>query len=85
MRSPVTSRHQESTNNLMPSAELEQLVDEPTYCRIRRCSRATARRERLAGNGCPFIRIGPRSIRYRPSDIAAFITQNRHTGEALGA
>lgn len=67
----------QTNDNLLAALSPLDLVDEPTYCRIRKCSLATVRRERTFGRGCPFVRLG-RLIRYRPQDISAFIEENIH-------
>ena len=52
---------------------MKKLYTAKEYCRdIRRCSPKTAERERIAGNGPPFVLIG-RRIYYREEDIEEFV------------
>jgi Helix-turn-helix domain len=51
--------------------------------KVLRCSLRTLDRERADGRGCPFVRIGG-CVRYRRSDIEAFIAANVR-GYATGA
>jgi excisionase family DNA binding protein len=53
----------------------EELLTAGETANLLRCSLRTLDRERAEGRGCPFIRIG-RRIRYRRSDLDAFITAN---------
>lgn len=55
--------------------ELEPLVDEVEFSRITHRSVHSARRDRLLGRGCPYVKIGG-LVRYRPADIRAFIERN---------
>ncbi|HEY2195925.1 MAG TPA: helix-turn-helix domain-containing protein [Actinomycetospora sp.] len=50
----------------------DDLLTEQEYARHARISQRTARREREAGQGPPFLKIGTR-VRYRRSDIDAFL------------
>ena len=43
-------------------------------------NRTTLRRWRVSGDGPPFIRLGPKVIAYRETDVAAWIEQRRNTG-----
>jgi Helix-turn-helix domain len=51
---------------------LDDLLTGPEYARMRRCSVRTVERERGAGTGCRFIKIG-RAVRYRRRDVLDFI------------
>ena len=51
------------------------LLTQGEYAKIRRCSERTIERERAAGNGCKFIKIG-RAVRYRRRDILDFIERH---------
>jgi hypothetical protein len=66
------------------------LLNQGEYAKIRHCSERTIERERAAGTGCKFIKIG-RAVRYRRRDILEFIerhvrqsTSENPTGEASG-
>jgi excisionase family DNA binding protein len=63
------------TQNLLTAAEAAKYL---------RCSLRTLDRERAAGRGCPFVRMG-RRIRYRREDIEAFVAAHLrgHVPEAL--
>jgi hypothetical protein len=54
---------------------LDQLVTQSEYAEIRRCSERTIERERTAGRGCRYIKIG-RGVRYRRGDIFDFISRH---------
>ena len=51
---------------------MEELFTQAEYARFRRCSTKTLERERVAGTGCPYIRVGGRVL-YRRGDIEAFL------------
>jgi hypothetical protein len=61
--------------------DLETLLTEQEYARITKRSVASARRDRLLGQGCPYVKLGA-LVRYRPGDIRAYIERNlrRSTG-----
>lgn len=46
-----------------------------TVAAIRNCSRATVERDRWAGTGVPFVKMG-RLVRYRKADILAWLQQH---------
>jgi len=52
--------------------EHNELLTGDEYAKARKCSLRTVERERTAGTGCTFIKIG-RSVRYRWGDVLAFI------------
>src|SRR5271167_3473737 len=51
------------------------LLNPGEYAEIRHCSERTIERERAAGTGCKFIKIG-RAVRYRQRDILDFIERH---------
>ena len=55
--------------------QLEALLNEHEYASITGESVATARRNRLLGKGCPFVKLRA-LVRYRPSDVRAYIARN---------
>ena len=58
---------------------LDDLLTQPEYADIRRCSERTIERERSSGTGCPYVKIS-RSVRYRRRDILNFIEKHvRHS------
>jgi hypothetical protein len=69
-----------NTSNLseresIASTQLESLLNEHDYCAVTGESVATARRNRLLGKGCPFVKLGA-LVRYRPTDVRAYIARN---------
>lgn len=61
--------------------EYEQAPDwavfsQETVAAIRDCSLATLERDRWAGSGVPFVKMG-RLVRYRKSDIKAWLEQHQ--------
>jgi hypothetical protein len=57
---------------------LEPLMNEFAYCDITGESPATARKNRLLGKGCPYVKLGS-LVKYRPEDVRAYIAQNLRT------
>ena len=53
------------------------LVDEVEAARMMGRAVQTMRNDRFMGRGCPYIRVGQRSIRYMVSDIEAYLLKNR--------
>jgi hypothetical protein len=51
---------------------LDHLLSDWDVEKIARRARSTLQKDRVAGTGIPFIRIG-RLVRYRPSDVAAYL------------
>jgi hypothetical protein len=51
---------------------LDQLLSDRDVQKITGRARSTLQKDRLAGIGIPFVRIG-RLVRYRQSDVAAFL------------
>ncbi len=63
---------------------LDQLLSDRDVEKITGRARSTLQKDRLAGTGIPFVRIG-RLVRYRQSDVAAFLDAlpaRRSTSEA---
>ncbi len=56
------------------SAPDNALFNQETLAAIRDCSLATIERDRWAGTGVPFIKMG-RAVRYRKSDICAWLAR----------
>jgi hypothetical protein len=55
--------------------DLETLLTEHEYARITKRSVASARRDRLLRQGCPFVKLGA-LVRYRPSDVRAYLERS---------
>lgn len=51
------------------------LFGQQTIAAVRDCSTATLERDRWAGNGIPFIKIG-RAVKYRKSDVVAWLNEH---------
>jgi hypothetical protein len=56
------------------SAHDDALFNQTAIAVVRDCSTATLERDRWAGGGIPYIKIG-RSVRYRKSDVLAWLAQ----------
>jgi hypothetical protein len=39
------------------------------------CSEAKLERDRWAGTGIPFVKLGPRMVRYRKADVVAYAAE----------
>lgn len=68
------------TYRLILLNEYEQAPDsayftQETVAAIRNCSRATIERDRWAGTGVPFVKMG-RLVRYRKIDIISWLKQH---------
>jgi hypothetical protein len=51
---------------------LDPLLSDHDVEKITRRARSTLQKDRVAGTGIPFVRIG-RLVRYRQSDVTAFL------------
>ena len=56
-------------------SELEPLLDENECARLLNESPRTTQSRRVRGEGPPYVKNG-RSVRYRPSDVRAYIEKN---------
>lgn len=56
------------------SAPETSLFNQTTIAHVRDCSTATMERDRWAGGGIPFIKIG-RAVKYRKTDVLAWLEQ----------
>jgi len=54
------------------ASPVESLFNQETLCAVMDCSKALAERNRWAGLGVPFLKIGS-SVRYRKSDILSYL------------
>lgn len=54
---------------------IEPLLNEREYSKIIGRSVASVRRDRMLGQGCPFVKLKA-LVRYRPADIRKFIESN---------
>jgi len=50
----------------------EQLLSDRDVEKLTGRARSTLQKDRVSGNGIPFIRLG-RLVRYRPSDVTAYL------------
>jgi hypothetical protein len=66
--------------------DLETVLTEHEYARITKRSVASVRRDRLLGQGCPYLKLGA-LVRYRPVDVRAYLERNvrRQTAAVPGA
>lgn len=60
------------------SVGLDPIIDAPSVARYLGKSVATVAQLRYLGTGPKFLRVG-RSIRYRASDVEAWLHENTHT------
>lgn len=56
------------------AAHPDTYFKQPTLCAVLHCSPALAERDRWAGTGVPFIKIG-RRVLYKKSDVLAYLSQ----------
>ena len=56
----------------MRAQSADRLLDDREVSEITGRARSTLQKDRLAGSGIPFVRLG-RLVRYRQSDINAFL------------
>lgn len=65
-----------SLMNEYEAASDTALFSQLTIAALRQCSLATIERDRWAGMGVPFIKMG-HSVRYRKSDIRAWLEKHQ--------
>ena len=70
---------QRSERESVANTQLEPNLNEHQYSAVTGESVATARRNRVLGRGCPYVKLGA-LVRYRPQDIRAYIAQNVRRG-----
>lgn len=61
------------------SNTVEHLLNEKDVARITGMSLAWVRKQRLQGKGPVFLKVGGSAVRYRPSDLSAYL-ESRPTG-----
>ena len=66
----------------MNDFKYDPLVCQAETARQRGCNIRTLLRERVAGTGIPYVRVGARQIAYRQSDINAWIEARRYISRA---
>jgi len=66
---------QTSERESVAETPLEPLLDEHEYAAITGRSVASARRDRLLGKGCPYVKLGF-LVKYRPADVRSYIARN---------
>jgi hypothetical protein len=66
---------QPSERESVTDTKLETLLNEREYACITKRSVASVRRDRLMGQGCPFVKLGA-LVRYRPEDVRSHIERN---------
>jgi hypothetical protein len=75
---PSTQSERES----VAESDLETLLNEHEYARITKRSVASVRRDRLLGQGCPYVKLGA-LVRYRPQDVRAHLERSLHRTTSL--
>ncbi len=60
------------TTPILRAQFADRLLDDREVAEITGRARSTLQKDRLAGSGIPFVRLG-RLVRYRQSDINAFL------------
>lgn len=64
-----------SDDESIATNQIEALIDEYEYSRIVGRSVASARRDRVTGTGCPYVKLGA-LVRYRLQDVREYIARN---------
>ena len=64
------------------NTQIEPLLDEYECSRITGRSVASLRRDRLCGTGIPYVKLQA-LVRYRPSDVRAYIERNVRGGKEV--
>lgn len=83
----MTSKAQDRPNALAEfyNAPVTALFNQIVVAYVRDCSKATLERDRWAGGGIPFVKIG-RAVKYRKVDVLAWLdkyqTQNSTSEKA---
>jgi hypothetical protein len=65
----------QSGRESVAECELETLLTEHEYARITKRSVASVRRDRLLGQGCPYVKLGA-LVRYRPEDVRGHLERS---------
>lgn len=60
------------TSNIATQTGLDPLLDDRVVEKITGRARSTLQKDRVAGRGIPFVRIG-RLVRYRQSDVERYL------------
>jgi hypothetical protein len=75
----------QSERKSLADVNLETLLTEQEYAHVTKRSVASVRRDRLHGQGCPYVKLGA-LVRYRPEDVRAHLERNiRRTTAISGA
>lgn len=78
MKINPSSRHKKTRLELLEefeAAPLTTLFAQETLCAIFACSPGKAERDRWAGEGVPFLKIG-HTVRYRKNDILTYLRKH---------
>ena len=62
---------------------MDPLLDDLQVSRVVKRARSTLQKDRVTGTGIPFVRIG-RLVRYRQSDVEAWLAARRSTPHLEG-
>jgi excisionase family DNA binding protein len=58
----------------IPNSLLDPLLDDHAVAQLTGRARSTLQKDRVAGNGIPFVKVG-RLVRYRRSDVEHFLNE----------
>jgi hypothetical protein len=61
------------TSTVTSQTGLDPLLSDRDVARITGRARSTLQKDRVVGDGIPFVRVG-RLVRYRPSDVNAYLS-----------
>ena len=64
---------------LLPETSARPLLNEDEAAHVLGLSPKTLQKWRVYGRGVRWIKLGTKSVRYDPADLAAFIEAGRHT------
>ncbi len=60
----------------MNPSDYDELLTQDEAARFLRCAPRTLEGKRVAGDGPRFVRLSPRMIRYRRSDLESYVAKN---------
>jgi hypothetical protein len=64
-----------SERESITNTSIEPLLDEHEFSRLTGRSVSSARRDRVLGTGCPYVKLGF-LVKYRPCDVRQYIERN---------
>ncbi|MGI4794896.1 MAG: helix-turn-helix transcriptional regulator [Janthinobacterium lividum] len=71
----------------MPAQSQSEFLTVAQYCELTQINPKTSQRQRLRGDGPPFVRFGSRTVLYRRSDVDAYLAKRtfKHRAEEATA